>query len=279
MRHQDFIQPGSELHFDGDRLSLRRFLTEGATSYVYKGSLWKPEQNHSNIQVVVKVMKDQGIQGARNFFLEEGKTLAELNYWEAEGRNISGEDLRVSPLYYGSGEYSSGRDHDPTPYLVMEFIPGQQVADMVYQTNGLPEKQVLIISLQLFHLLDILHTRLSKTYIDLKFDNLRWCVKNNSWGGQLKLIDFGTLGKMNKEGVSKDILQGGKYLFYMLTGNLLPIPAGDLEDAVDEMITAQTENFTSGTRSFLRRLLHKQPHARYSTASEALADIRRLVNP
>ncbi len=70
-------------------------------------------------------------------------------------------------------------------YLVMEFIDGQTLEDLLNSTGPLPEDRVIKISLEILEALGILH-KLNLVYRDLKPKNIMLTIP-----GKVKLIDFG----------------------------------------------------------------------------------------
>lgn len=250
---------------------------DGYTSRVYEGWL-SSDDGLENIHVAIKLMKPLDFSHAREKFEQEGGVLSSLMYYETEANKEQRLDLKVAPIYYGSGEF------DGVPYLVMEFISGRRLPDLIDDSGGkLDEKQALIIAWHLFRTFDILHNRLKKSYADLKYENL-WWVSNNGTNtdGILKLMDFGTMEDISQaeetsRGVRRDLLQAGVYLCHMVTGKMPEYSmTGFLRERAEPIIKGSRMSW--GTRQLLFRLLHRNPNARPPDASSLIPELRRLVS-
>ncbi len=261
-----------ELNFSGFSLRVERLLATGLTSEVYLGTLEGPEEP---VKVAIKAMKKLEFPLARDLFKREGQVLQLLMEIEKEEYDVLDEDLKIAPLYYGGM-----LDQEPL-YLVMEFIEGKQLPQLLLEQGRLPELQALIIAWHLYRILYLLHTQLSFHFIDLKFENLWWIDKSDKiGGGQLKVTDFGTLEEITPtrtQGIQRDILLAGVYFFALLTGYVLHYSLGEIKERAEPLIQKYQENFSQGVRRILRRLLHRNPKARYQSAQEVLNDVRQLV--
>ncbi|RMD59780.1 hypothetical protein D6833_10965, partial [Candidatus Parcubacteria bacterium] len=237
------------------------------------------EQPGEDVHVAIKAMKPLGLAQARQFFQEEAITLAMLHqHFSKEQEEAKKPPPRISPLYYGRGEY------EDTPLLVVEFVEGREVAELLQRASGrLPEEQALTIGWQLFYLLDVLHTQLKKTFVDLKFEDLWWVDGEGETPGQLKILDFGTLEEIKStagvpDGVKRDLLLGGVYLCYLITGQQ---PAYSMMGYLrkyreaDEII--RQGEMSWGTREWLYKLLHRNPQMRPTSANEVAAALRELA--
>ncbi len=276
MTEKTLLPIGAVINHDGHDLKIIRILKSGWTGEVYEGALSLVE-NKTPARVAVKVMKTLEFPMARQLFLQESETLAFLMHLEEEASKEQRVMLKVAPVYYGRGEYEG------TPYLVMEFIAGQEVPELLVKGGHFEEKQALVIAWHLYRTLDILHTRLKRTYIDLKFEDLWWVSGTTEWNGQLKVTDFGTLEDIRptdtqQRGVQRDLLLGGVYLFAMLTGDTLNYSIGELRERAEPVIQKHEEEISWGTRKLLRRLLHRNPASRPISAAAVASDLRTLVN-
>lgn len=206
-----------------------RLLGSGLTSEVYEGqSLDHPNRP----RVALKARKElRGIETARarELFRSEAEILARLPSEEKEANPLRGLpiDAHVGARHYGIGNYEGAE------FLIMEFIDGRPVIDLIDESpdGRLPEKQALTVGLWLFHTLDLLHTQLKKSYIDLKFENLWW--EGSPETGRLRMTDFGTLEDIpagNKRPVRRDLLIAGCYLCKLLTGYMPHYVVGELRD-------------------------------------------------
>lgn len=97
---------------------------------------------------------------------------------------LSGLSHENLPRYYASFQ------EDGCGYLVMEFVPGQSLEDMLVRHKGpLPEQLLLAYAEQLCDLLSYLHGQHPPVlHRDIKPDNIRVTPE-----GVVKLVDFGLL--------------------------------------------------------------------------------------
>lgn len=275
-KDKTLLPVGRELDHDGQPLKINHRLGGGLTAEVYDGSLRSLEEKES-IHVAVKSMKTLEFPMARQLFLQESETLAFLMHLEEEADREQGINLKVAPRYYGRGEF------EKIPFLVMEFIEGKKIIDLLRESQNekFPEPQALVIAWHLFRTLDILHGRLRKTYIDLKFENLWWVESATEWGGQLKITDFGTIEDIQAtdtqgRAVRRDLLLASTYLCKMLTGFMPDYSLGVLRKAVEPEI--KNKPMSWGAARLLRRLLHFNPQQRPSSAEQVSVDLRTLVD-
>jgi hypothetical protein len=257
-----------------DQYSLRilKRLSAGLTGEVYQGELVSDETG--SIPVAVKVMKRLDFPQARQLFSQESVVLALMMHLEDQANREQRLSLKVAPLYYGRGEYGD------RPYLVEEFIQGQKIPDLLGKHGRFPEAQALTAAWHLYRTLDVMHTRLKKSYIDLKFENL-WWVSEGLNGGQLKLTDFGTLEDIKPDdaqqrGARRDVLLAAVYLCAMLTGYTLRYLLGELLERAEPVI--RSADVSWGARDLLRRLLHHNPEVRPTEAGRVAGELRALVN-
>jgi WD40 repeat protein len=133
---------------------------------------------------------------------------------------------------------------DGSGYLVMEFIPGQSLADVLNQLGAVPEVLVLSYLVQIYDVLEYLHTRTPPIiHRDIKPTNIRLTPE-----GLIKLVDFGLLKRgmpqdtttisgfspgyaapeqlmsLGGTGARSDIYGLGATLYHLLTGQV-PMPA------------------------------------------------------
>jgi serine/threonine protein kinase len=149
------------------------------------------------------------------------------------------------PRYY---EMFESDDFDESGYLVMEFVPGQSLEDVLKKQGPLLESQVLGYALQICEILGYLHGQDEPIiHRDIKPANIRLTPE-----GLIKLVDFGLLkmGQQHKRSTVRgatpayspyeqfgsggadhrsDIYSMGATLYQLLTG-IEPIPALDRLD-------------------------------------------------
>jgi len=277
--HQGELMPvGGSISHDDHTLKIEKRLQSGLTGEVYEGFLEKEDQ--TRIHVAVKVMKTLDFPAARQLFLQESETLAFLMHLEEEANREQGLSLKVAPVYYGRGEYEG------TPYLVMEFIEGDQIFKILQRTEGgrFSEAKALTIAWHLFRTLDVLHRLLKKTYIDLKSENLWWIESGElAHMGQLKLTDFGTLEDIRpddkqKRGVARDLLRAASYFCKLVTGYMPDFLLDELRSFDVLKKNLADASTSSGTRRELQRMLHPDIIQRPADASLVAANLRALVD-
>ena len=157
------------------------------------GAVYKPTETRlAHKLVAVKEMSDAAItdpaekQQTRQAVEQEAQMLAMLNH-----TNLP----RVTD-HFGEG----GKQ-----YLVMDFIEGRTLEDILAQTSGfLDEEQVVNWGVQLCEVLDYLHNQQPPViFRDLKPDNIML-----DQDGKVKLIDFG-IARLFKPGKTTDTASFG----------------------------------------------------------------------
>ena len=166
-----------------DRYVITQKLGQGGMGAVYRAA----DKRLSTVNWAVKEMSDEALkdpderQQAKEIFRHEAELLARLSH-----PNLP----RVTDHFEESGKN----------YLVMEFVPGETMADYVART-GLPQppERVLAWARQLCDVLEYLHSqRPPVIFRDLKPANIMITPQ-----GTLKLIDFG-IARLFKPGQAKD---------------------------------------------------------------------------
>ena len=260
----------SELDHNGRQLRIIRELGEGFTSVVYEGVLLKDDRE---IKVAIKAMKPLDFADARARFRQEGETLMDMMEQEEPANKLTNTPgLQITPLYHGLSTF------EDTDYFVMEFVNGLEIPDVLRDSGVFSEKDALKIGWQFFRTLDVLHTGLKKTFVDLKMENL-WWAENEAGNKQLKITDLGTLADVKpdegyQEGVHRDLLLGGIILLNLLTGYTLRYSVHGLQELVQPLLKAHEMSW--GTEQFIRKALHRSPKQRFSTAGEMMAELFQL---
>lgn len=245
------------------------------------GELYRANDPLLGREVAVKVLSsDLDIDAAtRARFIREGMAAARLQH-----RNI------VTLFEFGE-------EHD-TPFMVMEFLRGQNLAARLAEAAPMPLDQVLDVIVQLCTGLDYAHEQ-GIVHRDVKPGNI-WLQED----GAVKLLDFGiarvAASTLTRHGEvvgsaayiapeqvrglevdgRADVFSAAVVLFEMLAGrrpfdaetptaiiNLLlnetPAPIDGLPPSVPE-----------GVRRALARALQKTPEKRYARASDFAADLQ-----
>ncbi len=186
-------------------------------------------------------------------------------------------------------------------FLVMEYLDGGSVRDLVLQYGFLPQAMLLKLATHVCHALDVLHQR-GIIHRDIKPENILCSAV-----GDFKLVDFGLAHNMwmdrkrNASGpqsgtllymspeqaageeitVLSDIYSFAAVLYEALTG-LYYLPASDDESDMIGTIRAyppippsEANNHTPDAfDSVLLHALHKDPAQRYQTAGEFLEALK-----
>ncbi|NWF81695.1 MAG: protein kinase, partial [Chloroflexi bacterium] len=154
------------LNNDGPRFFLSRVIKEGGQGAVFEG------RSETGEVVAVKEMLDRFTDPAERAeavrrFVAEAETLGKLTH------------PRIPRIY---ASFNDGGRH----YLVMEFIRGEDLDDLVAREGPQPEARVLAWADELCDVLDYLHGN-GLIYRDMKPSN----VMLEQPAGTLKVIDFG----------------------------------------------------------------------------------------
>lgn len=269
------IPEGIVIDIQGNPLEIIKRIGEGYTAEVYKASY---TLSTGQVMVAVKAMKPSTLQDAGKRFEDESSVLFLLNH--EEERAIDSKFIRVVPKNYYFGEYGK---QEQIPYIVMEYIQGKDIPSLL-KNGRLSEEQSLHIGWYFFRFLNMLHTKLQRSYVDLKFDDLWWVEGEGDNKGMLKVMDLGSLEELksltpDKQSakIRRDLLLASIYLFAMLTGKKPNYSSGELREKPAQITKWIDESdLTWGTKHILRRLLHWNPEFRYKTAESIENDLRFL---
>lgn len=196
---------------------------------------------------------------------------------------------------------------DEVPYIVMEFVRGQTLKDLIRSVGSIPPRQAVTMVLRILAAVDHAH-RNNIVHRDIKPQNI---LVDES--GMIKVADFGIARVTNsstmtatgdgsffgsvhyispeqargeKADEKSDLYSVGVVLYEMLTGQ---VPF-DSESAVSIAIKHIGETPRSirelkpelprALEQILQKALSKAPEDRYQSASEMAADLKRsLTNP
>lgn len=195
--------------------------------------------------------------------------------------------------------YDVGRDGE-THYIVMEYVPGQTLKQVVVQHAPLSTGQVVSIAEQILLALRHAHER-GLVHRDVKPHNILITTD-----GRVKVTDFGiaraasgsgitetgiVLGSVHyfspeqakgqAVGVQSDLYSLGVLLYEMVTGKLpfegdTPIAIA-LKQIQEEPVPPHKHNpqLPGWLEGIILKAMHKDPEARYLSAEEMLQDLRR----
>ncbi len=234
--------------------------------------------------VAIKVLKQTHDNGeAKARFLQEARVAARLNH-----ENV----VRI---------YDFGEDDRCGPYIVMEYVPGQDLAKAIKNGNTGDLLHKLTIAQQVARALEYIHLQ-GILHRDIKPDNI--CVTD---AGQVKLMDFGIakLGSMSmtqtgftlgtpsymapeqirgeKVTGATDVYAFGLVLYELLTGTKA-FTADHFEQVFYKILTDPlNENLlrehgtSSGICDFIGRCASKNSAGRPQDFAEVKAILERLL--
>jgi Serine/threonine protein kinase len=266
---------------------VQSMLGEGGMAVVFKAHHVKMERT-----VVLKVMQGWLLSNQKSIerFERESKVTAKLNH-----PNI----VTV---------FDVGTINGKAPYLVMEYIKGESLADKIHRQGALPLTTTANIVIQICRGLQEAHN-LGIIHRDLKPDNVLLQDKSDrpDW---VKIVDFGishlihgSAKRLTKTGrmvgtpeyiapeqlkdkpmdIRTDLYALGIMIYEMLTGHV-PFEGESAESILMKHLMEDAPpmhkfkpEFKEGTPfdSIVAKLLMKEPDARYQTATELRLDIEQ----
>ena len=196
-----------------------------------------------------------------------------------------------------------GGEKRSSKYMVMEWLDGKLLRNIIHDHKKLPPERALKITLEILDALDYIHHN-GVVHRDMKPENIM--VDAND---QIKLIDFGIAGKegarrltfakfsqvmgtpdyispeqvKGKRGDGRsDIYAAGIMLYEMLSGKTPfsgPNPLAIMNDRmINNPVPPREVNpeITPAEQEVIYRALEREPANRYSTASEFAWDLEHL---
>jgi serine/threonine protein kinase len=265
----------------GGRYSLRDPLGRGGMAEVFRA-----HDETLNRDVALKILREQYAddEGFVERFRREAQSAASLNHPHT---------VHV---------YDWGRSEDGTAYyMAMEYVPGGTLKDCILAEGPLPPRTAVQVASQVAQALEAAHTR-GVIHRDVKPQNVLLTTS-----GEAKVTDFGiaqaasatttsrsglilgTAGYMPPEqakggsvGPQSDLYSLGVVLYEMLTGEVpyeahIPgiVAAKHLTEPPRSPREANPE-VPEEIDALTLRLLAKNPADRYGSATELLADLRRI---
>ncbi len=282
-RAKDTQQKGSIF---GGRYDIRGFIGKGAMARVYLA-----EDLETRQPVAVKVLDQQAARGphARDRFLREAKAVARIGH-----ENI----VRILDL--------GMREEDGAPYLVLEFLYGESVGDLLAREGVLTPDIALPVLRQAAAGLAAAH-RAGIVHRDVKPDNV-FLVGEPGDPYAVKLLDFGlakldahsgftqagvavgTLEYMAPEQVvtdrpdaRTDVYGLGALMYRIYTGTL-PFTAKEEAELLAHQLLMPTPppsrrrpEIDHRTELVMLTALKKRPENRYPSMDAFLEDLERLL--
>ncbi|WP_205325862.1 serine/threonine-protein kinase [Glycomyces sp. YM15] len=271
----------------GQRYRLRERIAVGGM-----GEVWRAEDTVLERTVAVKAMLPALLNepGFAKRFAAEAKTVAALTHPHI-----------VNVHDFGNADLPSG---ETTAYLVMEFIEGKSLADLIAERGRVDARELMPIIAATAEALQQAHER-GIIHRDIKPGNILVRARD----GQAVLTDFGIarsgasgdltatgsvmgtasyIAPEQAEGTgvlpASDMYSLGVVAFHGLTGHRPFQAENPIELALHHVRTPPPPlppDIPPGVRAFVERSLLKDPHQRFSSATEmaALARVAVDANP
>jgi len=271
---------GSEL---GGRYEIIARIGGGGMAVVYKAY-----DTLLHRYVAVKVLREQFVHDEEFIqrFLREARSAASLSH------------PNVVSIY------DVGQDKD-THYIVMEYIEGGTLNDIIKERAPLQPEEAVRIASQICDALDHAHQN-GIIHRDIKPHNILLSSKN----GRVKVTDFGiaraatasgitqtgaVLGSVHyfspehakgvQQGEKSDIYSLGAVLYQMVT-NRLPFPGDSpisvalkhLQENIEEP-RAINPLIPQSLENIILKAMRKDPNERYASAKEMLLDLETCLSP
>lgn len=247
---------------DGKKFLVKEYLGEGLTARVYKAEL-----QPGGPLVALKVLKPGLSETFVQSFIDEADILSFLRYEEGQlGDGVNFIPGVISRPAKGEADVS---------FLAMEFVTGESALDLLEHNSRLPEKMVLTIADQVLRVLDLLHTRLRRSYTDFQLRNIWWQADK----GQIKLMDWNHVSRPAPEGelppgVADDLIRLGAFLYQLATGKGA-MQAGETAGTLAARVGEDWKKTLSvGMRAIVEQALHPNRERRFATAAEFRAAVQ-----
>lgn len=163
------------------------FQIESCLSRTLSSLVFKARQELLGRQVAIKILKQAQSDEAYERFQRETKLLASFSCEHI---------VRL---------YASGKLADRRPYMVMEFLAGASLAQVLDREGPFAQEKIIAYALQICHALGYAHER-GIVHRDLKPENL--IIENSDEGEKVKLIDFGIFKALDTA-ADKQLTQAG----------------------------------------------------------------------
>ncbi|MGH2584063.1 MAG: protein kinase domain-containing protein [Dehalococcoidia bacterium] len=187
--------------------------------------------------------------------------------------------------------------HEGLPYLVMEYVPGETLAEVLHQRGRLTVEETLAVCLEVARALDAAHAK-GIVHRDLKPQNIKIIE------GEVKVLDFGIAKREGSAGLTaadtfmgtpeyaaperaegmgdirSDIYSLGVMLYQMLVGELPfsgPTPLAVMRQHKEAALPALSPDLPPWASEIVGRCLAKQPEDRYQTPRELVQALRVVL--
>lgn len=258
----------------GNRYEVLEKIGEGGMAHVYKS-----KDQLLNRTVAVKVLKNE-FSNDEEFlekFKNEAQSAGSLNQQNIINIYDVGEDMGI-------------------PFIVMEYVDGENLKDLIHRLGPLPQDLMLNISRQIALALKEAHSN-KIIHRDIKSQNIM-ITKHNT----VKVADFGIAKAVSSSTITavgsimgsvhyfspeqarggyiderSDIYSLGIVMYEMITGKLpfdgdTPVNIA-LKHIQQELTFSDSDNITSEIKDVIRKATQKSVDRRYSSAKELIEDI------
>ncbi len=245
------------------------YLGEGVTAEVYQAT-----REGNNQIVALKILRPNLPPEIVQSFRDEAPTIGELVQYSRQ--RYPDEPLHV-PRVFGSSQKPNSIE-----FMVMEFVSGQPLDDLIITTQGLVnngrEVEALLIARQVLQVLIVLHEDIRRSYSDFQLKNIWWLPEQSL----VKVMDWNHVSVRAKEGDTPsdavaDLIRFGAYLYQLLTGQGA-FQTGETEAELAERAGEKWARVSLGARTILLKALHPNLQNRFQTAREFLADIEIMLD-
>ncbi len=293
VQHTDNVAGIDDEVMVGDVLDERYVLTEvvgrGGCGIVFRASDLNLQRD-----VAVKVLSGEGIK-------ESGT----LKKFEQESQILRRLHAQNTVFFYDCGET---RQH--LPYIVMEFVTGRLLKDILAEEGKLSPKRTVAILTQVFSALEEAHGY-GFVHRDLKPGNIMLCERPGFPDAMVKVLDFGIAKIMSKGEIndpskgelagtpkymppeqfkndpltpSADLYSMGCIAYEMLTG-IAPFEGDTLHVTIARHLMMTPPSLGPEIEKYpnlaacVFKLLEKQPEARFESAHKVLSVLEHWNEP
>jgi serine/threonine protein kinase len=278
----------------GDILDNHYMLTEnvdrGGCGLVFRGM-----DLYLQREVAVKILSAEGMCSGDM-----------LERFERESQILSQLHSQNIVHFYGCGRTTQG-----LPYIVMEFVHGRSLKDVLEKEGKLSPKQTVNVLAQVLHALEEAHSY-GFVHCDLKPANIMLCPRPASGEDFVKVLDFGIAKVMQEDEGNVDISKGEmagtpKYMppeqfknesltpradlyslgciaYEMLTG-IAPFEGETFHATVAKHLFMTPKSFPPEIEQYpnlvgvVFKLLEKTPENRFATAQKAIEALNYWEDP
>lgn len=274
-----------------DRYQLTEIIGRGGCGLVFKAT-----DNNLQRDVAVKVLSGEGLVDSevQKKFDNESQILRRLH--------------AQNTVFF----YDCGQTVHHQPYIVMEFVSGKQLKDLLEEEEKLSPKRTVAILTQVFSALEEAH-KYGFIHRDLKPGNIMLCQRPGFPDDFVKVLDFGIAKIMTEEdkvdikkdmsemaGTPKymppeqfknetltplaDLYSMGCIAYEMLTG-IAPFDGDTLHVIVAKHLIMTPKSFPPEIEQYpnlvatIFKLLEKQPEARFASARKVIEALEHWAEP